>query len=407
MMPLVLTPLWHAKATRFLLMTLGLWVIVRVGAQIPGEVPLSPRYGPLTVADHVVAAVVAEPAPQSRIVEYAAHSTASATPTPAMAKLHRTLSRPDQALPTASLPTAPLPTASPGAPYRNSAAAPRATGGGDFTMPDRYLWRLALLGQIVPGFGQGQRAGAVRTKVAQIVPAPALPQASLRWPDQAGDRWSLSFAAYWRDSKSASSAVGPGGSARLAGFATLGGSQTSLRLAYQSDRAARLRAYIRLTDTPGPRGQSDIAVGLAARPVRSLPVDVHLERRFAVDGGGRDATLIYAAGGVDDRALPHGFRLSAYAQAGAADYGPTAGFADAVVVVEREIANKHGVRLSLGQVMAASVQPGARRIDIGPRAALDFPHLGNGATIALDWRERVAGNAQPGSGIALTVAADF
>jgi hypothetical protein len=110
---------------------------------------------------------------------------------------------------------------------------------------------------------------------------------------------------------------------------------------------------------------------------------------------------------VDNRQLPHGFQLSAFGQAGLADYGEVVGFADGAVVVQRPVAKHGSVRLSLGTMVAAAAQPGARRVDIGPRAALALPDIGQGAQISLDWRERVAGNARPGSGLALTLAADF
>jgi len=36
-----------------------------------------------------------------------------------------------------------------------------------------------------------------------------------------------------------------------------------------------------------------------------------------------------------------------------------------------------------------------------------LPDLGEGTRIALDWRQRLAGNARPESGLALTLASDF
>jgi hypothetical protein len=72
------------------------------------------------------------------------------------------------------------------------------------------------------------------------------------------------------------------------------------------------------------------------------------------------------------------------------------------------------VRLSLplgrGRLGAGAwggAQPGAARLDLGPQAALSLPVAGRAVTIAADWRLRVAGDAEPGSGPTLTVATDF
>lgn len=230
-----------------------------------------------------------------------------------------------------------------------------------------------------------------------VSPSQALPRRRIFEPE----RWSLGVATYWRAGSGASSSVGPGGVARL------GGTQSAARLTYVVEPQRQLRAYARLTHTPVRRDGMDIAVGVALRPIRSLPVDVHVERRTVVAGDGRDTTLVYAAGGIDNRRLAQNFRLSAYGQAGVADFGELVGFADAAVVVQREVAEFSGMRLSLGSVAAAAVQPDARRVDVGPRAAIFLPKVGQGALVAFDWRERVAGNARPGSGLAVTLAADF
>jgi hypothetical protein len=384
---LALTPLWQARAPRFLLILLAIWTTIRLLAHVPSALPVPPLPGSAPYGANWSAAQAVMPGPQQRARAQAVPAPAAAYG-PAMVQTAATTFavRPAQRMDRSGGLASPL-------------TLERSAGG--YALLGQHRWRMALFGQKVPDLGGNQSAAALpvnpHNHVVGATPLLPLP----RWPDQPADRWSLSFAAYWRDAKAAPATLGPGG------LTTLGGSQTAVRVGYQIDRTVLLRAYARLTDTPGPRGQSDIAVGLAVRPVLRIPVDVHLEQRFAVDGGARDATLVYAAGGVDDQPLPHDFRLSAYAQAGIAYNARAAGFADAILVVEREIASKRGGRLSLGQVTAASVQPGARRVDVGPRVTIDLPRLGNGASIALDWRERVAGTAQPGSGLALTVAADF
>ena len=49
-------------------------------------------------------------------------------------------------------------------------------------------------------------------------------------------------------------------------------------------------------------------------------------------------------------------------------------------------------------------QPGICRADAGPRVTMK---VRNNLKVHVDWRQRLAGNAQPGSGPAITLAGDF
>jgi len=49
-------------------------------------------------------------------------------------------------------------------------------------------------------------------------------------------------------------------------------------------------------------------------------------------------------------------------------------------------------------------QPGPYRVDAGPRLTM---RVRCNIKAHLDWRQRLAGNARPGSGATLTLAADF
>ena len=121
---------------------------------------------------------------------------------------------------------------------------------------------------------------------------------------------------------------------------------------------------------------------------------------------GRTALAVMASGGVSDVALPAGFQLDAYAQAGIVGARRHDGFADGAIVVDRRLGDSEA-SLRLGALAAGAVQPGAARVDVGPRLTLRLPDVGEGSRIALDWRQRVAGDATPESGLALTLAADF
>jgi hypothetical protein len=62
----------------------------------------------------------------------------------------------------------------------------------------------------------------------------------------------------------------------------------------------------------------------------------------------------------------------------------------------------------IGAGIWGGVQKGAARLDAGPSASVAMP-LGRGTNgrIAIDWRFRLAGEAVPDSGPALTLSAGF
>lgn len=193
----------------------------------------------------------------------------------------------------------------------------------------------------------------------------------------------------------------------IAAAGQLGGSQSGLRLAYGFGDSGRARVYGRGTVAIERPSQSEAAFGVAFAPTMRLPVDIVVEQRVAVGRQGRTALAAMLVGGVGDLALPGGFRLDAYAQAGIVGARRRDGFADGAVVVDTMVGSGDGASLRLGALAAAAVQPGTARVDVGPRVTLKLPRVGRGSRIALDWRQRIAGDAQPESGLALTLAADF
>ena len=209
--------------------------------------------------------------------------------------------------------------------------------------------------------------------------------------------WSLSGWLYLRGGRDAA----PEG---IAAAGQIGGSQAGVRLAHRLDAAGRSRAYGRATVAVQRVRQRELALGVAHAPVAGLPVDLAVERRVAIGREGRGAFAAIVAGGVGASRLPAGFRLDTYAQAGVVGARRRDGFADGAVVIDRRL----GVgSLRFGALAAGAVQPGAARVDVGPRLTLGLPQVGRGARLALDWRQRIAGEARPESGLALTLAADF
>lgn len=190
------------------------------------------------------------------------------------------------------------------------------------------------------------------------------------------------------------------GPASLATGGMLGGSQAGTRLTYSVTPmlAASLRGS---TPVGGARG-GEIAAGVRITPFRSIPISLTAERRQAIGrtGGGRSAFAMFIEGGLYQRPMPWGFALDAYAQAGVVGARSRDLFADGALTFTRPMFGRY----SAGFGIWGGIQPSLSRVDVGPRVSM---RIRNNMRVHLDWRQRVAGNAEPGSGPALTLAADF
>jgi len=249
--------------------------------------------------------------------------------------------------------------------------------------------RIALALAALVRFGDPQIAvGPPGEMIPPSPPAPSSP------PPRTAKRWSADF---WL--------VARGGSNRQAGFegGELGGAQAGARLAYALDRGRRLAAFARF-DTPLSSKGREAAVGLDWRPTR-LPVRVVAEERVPIDGG-RAAPAAGLVGGFGP-VLRHGLRLEGYGQAGVIARNGGEGFADGAVRATRPIGTLAPLSFDLGAGAWGGAQRDAARLDLGPTLGASVPVGGHAIRIALDWRERVAGNARPGSGPALTIGASF
>jgi hypothetical protein len=180
----------------------------------------------------------------------------------------------------------------------------------------------------------------------------------------------------------------------------LGGSQAGSRLLWRFDR--RFAASLR-TSAPigGVQRSAEVAAGLRWQPLPSIPVALTAERRqsFGPDKG-PGAFALFAEGGVYDRPIVAGFNLDAYLQAGVVGVRHHAAFVDGSATLSRPIWRQ----LSAGFGMWGGAQPGLSRCDIGPRLSL---RLGRRMRVHADYRQRVLGQAAPGSGAVLTLAGDY
>ncbi|MCL9998403.1 MAG: hypothetical protein NBV68_03395 [Erythrobacter sp.] len=347
----------------------------------------------------------------------------------------------------------PVPVRDPVPPYRLAAvdwgAAPI-----DLARARALLWQqLQGLGEPDPGARAGEGWGQIAPLARARAPAPAfraeaarLPafEGSPQWrlvagdaavaaPGAAGDgsdpaapsapflppglplpvaappgRWSLDAWVFWRQGSSAA----PVSQGRVPVYgASQAGAVLQYRLAPSSGHDPRLyaRAYRALVT----RGENEAALGASLRLFARLPVRVAGEVRYT------DAAFFntfrpaaYAVTEVPPLRLPFGAQGEVYVQGGWVGGPGATPFADAQASVTRSVPliarlTDERLRLSLGAGAWGGAQKDAQRADIGPTLRLDTRIGKVPARIAVDWRLRVAGDAAPGSGVAVTVSAGF
>jgi hypothetical protein len=201
-------------------------------------------------------------------------------------------------------------------------------------------------------------------------------------------------------------ARGGGGGASLAGAGQLGGSQAGLRASYGLDKTRSIALFGRASSPLSSPGGREVALGIDWQPLRDVPVRIAAERRQSI-GGGRNAFGLGLFGGINPTRLGHGFSLDAYGQAGVVGVRRRDGYIDGAIRIERGLADVGGMQIAVGAGSWGGIQPGVRRLDIGPQIVARVPVAGARLRIGLDWRQRVAGNARPGSGPALSIGTDF
>lgn len=260
--------------------------------------------------------------------------------------------------------------------------APPSTTAAPAANPERV--EMALMGLFQYG---------VPTPV-DIATMPLLPMAQPEHLPALPSRWSASA---WLVARAGT------GLGAAPGASQLGGSQAGLRIAWLAWPQQRLAAVARIV-TPLRGKGAEGSLGLEWQPTRA-PVRLVVEQSFGLDGtrGGPGLGVI---AGFDGPFGP-GFRLESYGQAGAIRRRRTEVYADGAVRATRTLAETGNVRLALGSGIWGAVQRDAARLDVGPSATLALPLGKQNVRFALDWRQRVAGDARPGSGLALTLGSDF
>lgn len=269
------------------------------------------------------------------------------------------------------------PEAAPGIMLAASASPPEATPAPAFRLAEAAYARLAA----------GQRRQAAALFDAALAAEPA----NRQWQrDRAalGRRWQLGGFSLVRDAGAAGPAASP----------VLGGGQMGASIAFLPDPLARrpLALVARANVAAGSAGvaveTAQAAIGL--RQTLRPGVTLSAERLIALGAATRgDWTLRLAAGGEAGR-------FSGYGEAGVLGSGGLYGGGQASARL---------FRLGPATFAAgswASLQTGTPdvwRVDVGPSVAAQW----RGLRLQADWRQRVAGNALPGSGPVVTLSAGF
>lgn len=230
--------------------------------------------------------------------------------------------------------------------------------------------------------------------VAQVEPLPVTFAPIRAAPSADVSRWSASL---WFLVRAGSGLGAPNGG-------QLGGDQTGLRVAYAIDAARRVALVGRIA-TPLAGAGREGAIGVEWQPTK-LPVRLVAEQRFAIDGGGGGPS-IGLVGGVGPAPIGAGFRIEGYGQAGIIGRQGVIGFGDGALRLTRTIVRTGRLQIDAGAGAWGGIQPGAERLDIGPSLSVVVPIADRSVRLAVDWRERVGGDARPGSGLALSIGSDF
>jgi hypothetical protein len=248
----------------------------------------------------------------------------------------------------------------------------------------------------------GPMATRPASTAAPTEPAYPAQEAGIPGPPQAGrqsSRWSGAAWMLWRP-EGAEVALAPAG--------RLGGAQAGLRVDYALRPGSPLRPalYGRVSGALGEPVAAEAAMGVALRPA-GLPVALAIERRAALSHGGRNDFALIIAGGLYRRPLTRHLRIDGYGQAGMVGLTRPDAFVDGRLTVETVAGHQGSGEIAIGAGLWGGAQPGLARLDIGPQVTVRLPLGSSHVRLGLEWRQRIAGEARPASGPAISAGLDF
>jgi len=224
---------------------------------------------------------------------------------------------------------------------------------------------------------------------SRLEPVPFSTRGSSRW---SMDAWTL-----MRNGGSQNS---------LASYGQLGASQAGMRLQYDltPGRDKRVALYSRLSSALDSPHAPEAALGISYRPRRNMPFDISVERRVPLGHGARNAFALVGTTGFGPARMPLGLQGEGYAQAGFVGVKSEDAFVDGKISLGKSML---GDRVAIGLSASGGAQPHLSRLDIGPHIQMRFSTGKIQSRLAAEWRQRITGRAQPGSGPAIILAAGF
>ncbi|MBB3033492.1 hypothetical protein [Alteriqipengyuania lutimaris] len=196
--------------------------------------------------------------------------------------------------------------------------------------------------------------------------------------------------------------------------AALGANQVGIVVRYALAPATPLdpHAYVRVSKALVADGEGEAAAGVSIAPLRKVPLRIHGELRVTDRAGlGGAATEVRPAAfvttGLARQKLMPGVEGEAYLQAGYVGGDFATGFVDGKATLETPLIKREAGRVAVGAGAWGGAQRDASRFDIGPTASVSLATGRVSLRGSIDYRFRVAGDAVPGDGLAVTLAASF
>lgn len=287
------------------------------------------------------------------------------------------------------------------APERPSPPHPPVRWGTSEAMKRQYsanqalLWMAAMSGAPIP---------PMIASLARLQPPLQFSSHAQATPPSRPARWSADG---WLLLRQGGSLAAPAGAVAPPVY---GGSQAGAVIRYRLDPQSphKPAAYIRATRGISHDGESELAAGIAARPLGDLAVTAHAEIRTAFRQGEiRTRPALFLSAGLERVDLPLGVDAHGYAQAGYVGGSDATPFVDGSIVADRRLAQHGKAEMRVGAGAWGGMQKGAGRLDLGPSAALRLTLGDMPARVSIDYRLRVAGDAEPSQGAALTLSTGF
>ena len=168
------------------------------------------------------------------------------------------------------------------------------------------------------------------------------------------------------------------------------------------------QAYVRASSALQGPLEKDLAAGVSARPIPRMPLRLAAELRLSETSAGTELRpAVIAVTELPPLALAHGIQAEAYVQGGYVAGRFATAFVDGQGRVERPVARLGQAGVAAGGGVWGGAQKGAARLDLGPTAAVTFALGRARGRVSVDYRFRIAGDAEPRSGPALTLSAGF